>query len=79
MVESVDAEAPANLTVASSEELRQLPGTNLDTRLRMVPGFSLFRRFSSVAAHPTTPGVSLRGIGPTAARRTLVRWDRVPV
>jgi len=52
---------------------------NLDDRLRLVPGFSLLRRSSSVVAHPTTQGVSLRGIGPTGASRTLVRWDGVPV
>lgn len=43
-----------------------------------MPGFSLFRRSSSLAAHPTAQGVSLRGIGPTGASRTLVRWDGVP-
>jgi outer membrane cobalamin receptor len=52
---------------------------NLDDRLRDVPGFSLFRRSSSVVAHPTTQGVSLRGIGSTGASRTLVLWDGFPV
>ncbi len=52
---------------------------NLDDRLRDLPGFSLFRRSSSLTAHPTTQGVSLRGIGPSGASRTLVLWDGVPV
>ena len=45
----------------------------------MVPGFSLFRRTSSLVAHPTTQGISLRGIGSTGASRTLVLWDGIPV
>lgn len=45
----------------------------------MVPGFSLFRRNSSLVAHPTTQGISLRGIGSSGASRTLVLWDGMPV
>lgn len=45
----------------------------------MVPGFSLFRRNSSLVAHPTTQGISLRGVGATGASRSLVLWDGVPI
>lgn len=62
-----------------TEEIRQVPGVNLDDRLRMVPGFSLFRRSSSLVAQPTTQGISLRGIGSTGASRTLVLWDGIPI
>jgi outer membrane cobalamin receptor len=79
VVEKLVAETPALVTAVGPEEIGKVPGVNLDDRLRMVPGFSLFRRSSSVVAHPTTQGVSLRGIGPTGASRTLVRWDGVPV
>jgi len=79
VVEKLAAETPALVTVSGPEELAKAPGVNLDDRLRLVPGFSLFRRSSSLVAHPTTQGVSLRGIGPTGASRTLVRWDGVPV
>lgn len=79
VVEKLAAETPALVTVARPEDLNRWAGVNLDDRLRMVPGFSLFRRSSSLVAHPTTQGVSLRGIGPTGASRTLVRWDGVPV
>lgn len=51
----------------------------MDDRLRLVPGFSLFRRSSSLVANPTTQGVSLRGLGSTGASRTLVLWDGVPL
>lgn len=44
----------------------------------MVPGFTLFRRTSSLVANPTTQGVSLRGIGSSGASRTLVLWDGIP-
>jgi len=68
-----------NVTVLDQPELQQIPGVNLDDRLRMVPGFGLFRRNSSLVANPTTQGISLRGIGSSGASRTLVLWDGVPV
>lgn len=58
--------------------LEQTPGTEMDDRLRMVPGFSLFRRTSSLVANPTTQGVTLRGLGSSGASRSLVLWDGVP-
>ncbi len=75
----VQAETPSNIAVLGAPELAKIPGVNLDDRLRMVPGFSLFRRTSSLVANPTTQGVSLRGIGSSGASRTLVLWDGVPV
>ena len=51
----------------------------LDDTLRRVPGFSLFRRNSSMVAHPTSQGVSLRGIGPSGVSRTLVLLDGLPL
>jgi outer membrane cobalamin receptor len=78
VVEKISTETPANVTVLDSAALQQSPGTNLDDRLRDVPGFSLFRRSSSLAANPTTQGISLRGIGSSGASRTLVLWDGIP-
>jgi outer membrane receptor protein involved in Fe transport len=77
--EKITAETPANVDSISVKELKLTPGVNIDDRLREVPGFSLFRRTSSVTANPTTQGVSLRGIGSTGASRTLVLWDGVPM
>lgn len=76
---AVAAEAAAHTTLLDARRLEVLPGVNLDDRLRMVPGFTLFRRTSSISANPTTQGVSLRGLGSTGASRTLVLWDGVPV
>lgn len=72
-------EAPASVTVVTREDIAQSPSQTLDDLLRQVPGFSLFRRSSSLVTHPTTQGVSLRGIGPSGTSRALVLVDGVPV
>ena len=59
--------------------LRDIPAITLDGALRSVPGFSLFRRSDSLTAQPTTQGVSLRGLGPSGASRSLIVLDGVPL
>ena len=71
-------ESTALVTVLSREDLRESPALVLDDALRQIPGFSLFRRSSSMISHPTTQGVSLRGIGPSGTSRTLVLFDGIP-
>jgi outer membrane receptor protein involved in Fe transport len=71
-------DTPASVTVVDSQQIEQSAAIVADDVLRSVPTFSLFRRTSSVAAHPTTQGVSLRGIGPSGVSRTLVMIDDVP-
>src|ERR1039457_2511564 len=75
---TISADTPAAVSVLNSTTLAQTPGVNIDDRLRDVPGFTLFRRSSSLVANPTTQGVSLRGIGSSGASRTLVLWDGIP-
>ena len=70
---------PASVRVVGADELARTPALTLDGALRSVPGFSLFRRSDSLSAHPTAQGVSLRGLGPSGASRTLVLLDGVPV
>ncbi len=72
-------ESVALVTVLDSEDLADSPGALVDEALSRVPGFGLFRRNTSFISHPTTTGVSLRGIGPSGASRTLVLWDGVPL
>ncbi|MDE2321868.1 MAG: TonB-dependent receptor [candidate division NC10 bacterium] len=72
-------DVPANVTVITREDIEQSPARTVDDLLRQVPGFSLFRRSSSLVTHPTTQGVSLRGIGPSGVSRTLVLLDGVPL
>ncbi len=75
----VETPVASYVSTMNEEALESRPGVNLDDRLRDVPGFSLFRRSSSFVSHPTTQGVSLRGIGTNAASRTLVLYDGIPV
>jgi outer membrane cobalamin receptor len=79
VVGNISAETPANLTVVNSTLLNSIAGTDLDDRLRAIPGFTLYKRASAVVANPTTQGVSLRGLGSSGASRTLMLWDGVPV
>jgi outer membrane cobalamin receptor len=72
-----DAVSPTS--VLTREDLARSPAQTLDEQLRQVPGFSLLRRSSSLTAHPTSQGVSLRGLGPSGASRTLVLFDGVPL
>ncbi|HEX8569137.1 MAG TPA: TonB-dependent receptor [Caulobacteraceae bacterium] len=51
----------------------------VDEALKQTPGVSLFRRNSSLAANPTTQGVSLRSLAPSGAGRALVTLDGVPL
>ena len=69
----------SSVRTMSAKELGEAPGLTLDDRLREVAGFQLFRRTSSQVANPTTEGTSLRGLGSTAASRTLVLSDQVPL
>lgn len=73
----VDAVSPTS--VVSREDLARAPELTLDDQLRRIPGFSLLRRSSSLSAHPTSQGVSLRGLGPSGASRTLVLFDGAPL
>ena len=74
----LDASA-SSVRILSKDELAEAPGLTLDDRLRGVPGFQLFRRTGSYVANPTTQGTSLRGLGSTAASRTLVLSDQAPL
>ena len=73
------ADAPASVSVLTSRDVRSAAAQTVDDLLRQVPGFTIFRRTSSVVANPTTQGVSLRGAGASGASRTLVLTDGVPL
>lgn len=79
VLERIETETPAVVTTLQPRQIAAQPGVNLDDRLRAIPGFSLFRRSSSLVANPTTQGVSLRGLGSSGASRSLVLWDGVPL
>jgi outer membrane receptor protein involved in Fe transport len=72
-------DSATSVAVLPQQQMQQAPGLTLDDKLHSVAGFQLFRRTSSWTANPTTEGVSLRGLGSTAASRTLVVSDQVPL
>src|SRR6185503_16757009 len=71
-------DTPASINVLHADDIQNSPAVVADDVLRQIPTFSLFRRTSSLSSHPTTQGVSLRGIGPSGVSRTLVMVDGVP-
>jgi len=73
------SDSPASTRVLDEQQLQQSAVPALDGKLRQTPGFELFRRSSSLVANPTTEGISLRGLGSTAASRSLVVLDDIPL
>ncbi|HEY5228029.1 MAG TPA: TonB-dependent receptor, partial [Opitutaceae bacterium] len=75
----VVAELPFTLEVIPAEAFNDNTSLTVDDALRASPDFSLFRRNDSLTANPTTQGVSLRGLGPSGASRSLVLLDGIPI
>ncbi|HEX4945457.1 MAG TPA: TonB-dependent receptor [Blastocatellia bacterium] len=67
------------ITTFSPRQIQQAGAQTVDDLLRQVPGFSNFRRSSSIVANPTAQGVSLRGAGASGASRTVVLADGIPL
>jgi iron complex outermembrane receptor protein len=78
-IEEQAGESPASVTVITADDIRHSPSITVDDILRQISSFNLFRRSSSLVSHPTTQGVSLRGIGPSGASRALVLLDGVTI
>lgn len=72
-------DSPASTRLMTAQDLQRAAPPALDGKLRTIPGFELFRRSSSLVANPTTEGVSLRGLGSTAASRSLVLFGGIPL
>jgi iron complex outermembrane receptor protein len=72
------ADVSASVDIIDKEAIRESPAVVADDVLRQIPTFSLFTRASSLSSHPTSQGVSLRGIGPSGVSRTLVMTDGIP-
>jgi outer membrane receptor protein involved in Fe transport len=73
------SETPGSTVLLSTADVTATPALRVDDVLRQVPGFSLFRRSDSRTANATNQGVSLRGLGGTAASRALVLEDGLPL
>ena len=70
---------PTSQYEISAEAIELSGSLALDDVLRQVPGFSTFRRSSSLFANPTSQGVSLRGVGASATSRSSVLLDGIPL
>jgi outer membrane receptor protein involved in Fe transport len=73
------SETPGSTILLTSTDVIATPALRVDDVLRQVPGFSLFRRSDSRTANASNQGVSLRGLGGTAASRALVLEDGFPL
>jgi outer membrane receptor protein involved in Fe transport len=69
----------ASVEVIGRDALDREPARLADDILRTLPAVGTFRRSSSAAADPTSQGLNLRGIGPSAVSRALVLQDGVPL
>ena len=67
------------VNVIPASELLSSAAVSIDDALKMVPGFTLFRRTSSRVSNPTAQGVALRGLGGTGASRSLVLANGIPL
>ncbi len=74
-----DLESPVTTRLLTQTALINSAAITLDEQIRQLPGVQLFRRSSSLVANPSSQGLSLRGLGSTAASRTLVTEDDVPL
>jgi iron complex outermembrane receptor protein len=73
----------ASVTVLDQEAVASSANIAVDDILHTIPGFSLYRRSSSVVTSPDSDpeaqGVTLRGIGPSGSSRALVLVDGIPL
>jgi outer membrane receptor protein involved in Fe transport len=70
---------PTSQYIISADAMDLSGSLVADDMLRQVPGFSTFRRSSSLFANPTSQGVSLRGVGASATSRSAVLLDGIPL
>lgn len=73
------SETPGSTVLLSTTEIAANPALRVDDVLRQVPGFSLYRRSDSRTANASNQGVSLRGLGGSAASRALILEDGLPI
>lgn len=72
-------EPDGGATILSAADIHAVPSETLDEALRVISGFSLFRRSSSRYSNPTTHGVTMRGLSASGASRGLILLDGVPL
>ena len=73
------SQVPFTVEVVPQDAFSEGVSMTVDGALRSAADFSLFRRNDSMTANPTAQGVSLRGLGPSGASRSLVLLDGIPL
>jgi outer membrane receptor protein involved in Fe transport len=73
------SQTPFTVEVVPADAFANGASPTVDDALQGLADFSLFRRNDSMTANPTSQGVSLRGLGPSGASRSLVLLDGVPL
>ncbi|ATY33266.1 TonB-dependent receptor [Sphingomonas psychrotolerans] len=71
-------EAAYDVVTIDRERLTGTASNRIEDALRDAAGIAQFRRSDSRSAHPTSQGVTLRGLGGNASSRALVVLDGVP-
>jgi outer membrane receptor protein involved in Fe transport len=71
-------DAAYDVVTVERERLTGTASNRLEDVLRDVAGVAQYRRSDSRSAHPTSQGVTLRGIGGNASSRALLLLDGVP-
>ena len=66
-------------TTLTRADLDRIPAMTPDESLKVISGFSLFRRSTSRASNPTTHGVTMRGLSASGSSRALVVFSGVPL
>ena len=72
-------DVPTSEYTITADAIAESGSLVVDDVLRQAPGFSTYRRSSSLFANPTSQGVSLRGVGASATSRSIVLLDGVPM
>ena len=86
-IETIIVTAGGNLAPSPADKIQSVTvvsdvaqglGARLENQLRDEAGLAQFRRSDARSAHPTSQGITLRGLGGNASSRALVLLDGVP-
>jgi outer membrane receptor protein involved in Fe transport len=72
-------EVPSTVTVVPRAEIDRVPALGADELVRTDPSAGTFRRTPALVADPSSQGLNLRGVGPSAVSRALLLIDGFPV
>lgn len=72
------AMAPLELVVLDTDDIAAVASGRSEGALTLMPNVSLFRRSDSRSVHPTSQGITARGLGGNAASRLTLTVDGVP-